>query len=288
MDLKPLLEEFVESIITESGLPAGISYMDYIDDIAADIEPWAKEQAYIIIPPMLDYILGNNDSFEATVSLVTLSDALKDNLKQSFLSSPPQGYSGLSQAELGQAFDTLFAETSGDIEESLILDEELFDSDDGTAMTIDTAEFDQILSDSREGIRIFNLSFILLILFMLLLAGGIIAIYRTVKGAALNLGIIFSVFGVGLMIFYFSSIMMISKAVEQQEIAGMPVIRDWLIRLSTGSLFPLLILFIIFIVAGVALLVLSYIYYRKQNLDTASVYNEKIYYPQDDIDKPSI
>jgi cbb3-type cytochrome oxidase subunit 3 len=288
MDLKPLLEEFVETSIEDNDLPAGLSYLDYVDDIAADIEPWAKEQAYIIIPPMMDYILGNSDSFEVTVSAAPLRDAFKNNLKQSFLSSPPQEYSGLSQAELGQAFDTLFAETSGDIDESIILDEELFASDDGTAMTIDTAEFEQILSDTREGIRIFNVSFILLIVFMLLLIGGIVAIYRNVKGAALNLGIIFSVLGAGLMIFYFSSRMMLMNAFEQQEFADMPAFGDWVLRLSTGSLFPLLILFIVFIVIGIALLVLAYIYSRRQNQDTASVYNEKAYYPQDDINKPSI
>ena len=286
MDLKPLLEDFVENTIEDNALPAGTSYMDYIDDIAADIEPWAKEQARVIIPPMLDYMLGNSDSFEVTVSMQPLRDAFKNNLKQSFLSSPPQEYSGLSQDELGQAFDALFEEASEDIGESLTLDEEFFASDDGTAMTTDTAEYEQAMSDSREGIRVFNISFILLIVFILLLIGGIIIIYRTIKGAALNLGIVFSVFGIGLMIFYISSIWIIRNAVEQQEIAAMPVIRDWLVSVSLSSLFPALILFIVFLVIGIALLALSYIEYRKQKLDTASVYNEKIYYPEDDINKP--
>jgi hypothetical protein len=266
MDLKPLLDEFIEGIITESGLPAGLSYSDYIDNIAADIEPWAKEQARLIIPPALDYILGNSDAFEVTVSMTTLRDALKNNLKQSFLSSPPQQYKGLSQAELGQTFDTLFEQTSEDIPESLTLDEELFASDDGTAMTIDTTEFEQVMSDSREGIRIFNISFILLIVFILLLIGGIIAIHRTVKGSALNLGIVSFILGIGLMIFYFSSLWIIRDMVNQQEIAAMPVIHDWLIQSSNSSLFPILILFIIFMVIGIALLVLSYIYNRKQNM----------------------
>ena len=286
MDLKPLLEDFVENTIEDNDLPAGTSYMEYIDDIAADIEPWVKEQSHVIIPPMLDYILGTSDSFEVTVSMEPLKDAFKDNLKQSFLSSPPQEYSGLSQSELGQAFDILFEEYSQDIEESLILDEEFLASDDGTAMTFDNAEFEQAMSDSRDGIRVFNISFILLIVFILLLIGGIIIIYRTIKGASLNLGIVFSVFGIGLMIFYISSLWIIRNAVQQQEIASMPVISDWLISAALGSLFPALILFITFLVVGIALLVVSYIEYRKQKLDTASVYNETVYYPKDDIDKP--
>jgi hypothetical protein len=87
-DLKPLLEEFAENIIADKGLPAGLSLNEYIDDIAAAIEPWAKEQAGIIIPPAFDYVLGNSDEFSVSVSLDALKEILRVNLKQSFLSSP--------------------------------------------------------------------------------------------------------------------------------------------------------------------------------------------------------
>ncbi|MDD4923568.1 MAG: hypothetical protein PHF74_01870 [Dehalococcoidales bacterium] len=285
MDLKPLLKDFIENIITDSGLPAGLSYSDYVDDIAADIEPWFKEQSVLIIPMSLDYVLGNSDTFEVTVSLITLKDALKNNLKQSFLSSPPQEYKGLSQAELAQAFDLLFEEASGDIEQSLTVDEELFASDDGTVITIDTTEFEQTLRDSREGVRIFNIAFILLIVLILLLIAGIILVYRNIKWSALNLGIVSFIFGACLLIFYLSSLRIISEAVAQQEMAAMPVIHDWLIRLSTGALFPLLILLIVFIVIGIVLLVTFFIYNSRQQLDTASMYNDKVEYKEDDINK---
>ncbi len=284
-DLKPFLKEFIEGIITESGLPAGLSYLDYMDGIAADIEPWLKEQSGLIIPPALDYVLGNSDSFEVTVSIIILKDSLYNHLKQSFLSSPPQEFRGLSQSELGQTFDTLFEQASDDIPSSLTLDEELFASDDGTAINIDTTEFEQVLNDSREGIGIFNIAFISLIVLILLLIAGIILIYRNIKGAALNLGIVSSVFGICLLVFYMSSLWGV-RDLLMLEISGNTVIRDWLIQMYISALFPILILFIIFIVVGIALLVTFFIYYRRQQFDTAPIYNDKVAYKEDDVIKP--
>jgi multisubunit Na+/H+ antiporter MnhC subunit len=286
MDLKPLLEDFIEDIIADEDLPAGISYDEYIDDIAADIEPWAKEQAGIVIPPAFDYVLGNSDTFNVTVSLDDLKETLKIYLKQSFLSSPPQLYQGLSQAELGQMFDALFEQSAADIPSSYTFDEELFTDEDGTSLNVDLTEAERNLSDSREGIRIFNVSFVLLAVLILLLAAGIILLYRNTKWAALNLGIVSSVFGIGLLVFYCASLWGIRDFVTRQEISSYPAIQDWLIQKTFDSLFPLQILFIVFIVIGIALLALFFIYYRRQKLDTSSIYNEKIEYNEDDKNKP--
>jgi multisubunit Na+/H+ antiporter MnhC subunit len=286
MDLKPLLEDFIEDIIADEDLPAGISYDEYIDDIAADIEPWAKEQAGIVIPPAFDYVLGNSDTFNVTVSLDDLKETLKIYLKQSFLSSPPQLYQGLSQTELEQTFDVLFEVSSADIPSSYTFDEGLFTDEDGTSLNVDLTEAERNLSDSREGIRIFNVSFVLLVVLILLLAAGIILLYRNTKWAALNLGIVSSVFGFGLLIFYFGSLWGIRDFVKQQEISSYPAIQDWLIQKTFDSLFPLQILFIVFIVIGIALLALFFIYYRRQKLDASSIYNEKIEYNEDDKNKP--
>jgi hypothetical protein len=282
MDLKPLLEEFIENLIADKNLPAGIAYEEYSDDIAIAIEAWAKEQAGTVIPPAFDYVLGNSDTFSVTISLDDLKDTLKENLKQSFLSSPPQEYSGLSQTQLGLAFDALFEQTAADIPSAYTFDEQLFSNEDGTAMTINTAESEQMLRDSRDGIRIFNIAFIALIVLILLLIAGIILIYGNIKWAALNLGVVSFVFGSCLMVFYFSSLWMIRDVAAQQEIALNPVIRDWLIQLSSGTMFPLLIMFIVFIVIGIALIATFIIYNRRQQLETASVYNDKVEYKEDD------
>lgn len=285
-DLKPALEEFVEGVIADAGVPKGLAYEEYLDDIAADIEVWVKEQSDDIIPPIIDYYLGNSDTLDVTVSIEGLNDALKDNLKQSFLSSPPQEFQGLTQTELGQMFNTLFEQASADIPSSITIDEEFFDSGNGESMVIDLSEYEQALHETRDGIRIFNIAFILLIVLILLLVAGIILIHRSLKWSALNLGVVSFVYGAGLMVFYFSSIWIIRNAVAQQEIAINPVIRDWLAQMSVGALFPLLILFIVFIIIGIALLATYFIYSRRQPLDTAPVYSDEVEYRADDINKP--
>jgi len=287
-DLTPLLEQAIENLIAEGGLPAGTSYDEYIDDIAADIEPWAKEQAGIVIPPVLDYVLGNSDTFSVSVSLDELKQILKENLKQSFLASPPPKYQGLSQAELGQTFDALFEQYSGEIPSSYVFDEQLFTSEDGTSMTIDVSELEQGLRDSKKGIVIFNIAFIALIVLIILLIAGIILIYRDIKWSALNLGVVSFVFGAGLMVFYFSSQWMIRDFLAQQEIASNSAIRDWLTSMSDGTLFPMLIQFICFIAIGIALLVIYFVYRRRQHQDEAPVYSEKIEYRENDRGDTSV
>jgi hypothetical protein len=125
-----------------------------------------------------------------------------------------------------------------------------------------------------------------LIVLILLLVAGIILIHRSLKWSALNLGVVSFVYGAGLMVFYLSSIWIIRNAVAQQEIAINPVIRDWLAQMSVGALFPLLILFIVFIIIGIALLATYFIYSRRQPLDTAPVYSDEVEYRADDINKP--
>ncbi|HAS05169.1 MAG TPA: hypothetical protein DCR71_05415 [Dehalococcoidia bacterium] len=285
-DLKPLLEYYIKSIIRDYGLPAGLLVDDYLDDIAADIEPWAKEQAALIIPPALDYILGNSDTFEVTVSIEGLKDALKDNLKQSFLSALPQEFRGLTRTVLGKIFDNLFEQASADIPSSITIDEEFFDSENGESMRIDLSEYEQNLLETRDGIKIFNIAFILLIVLILLLIAGIILIHRSIKWSALNLGVVSFIYGAVTMVFYLSSIWLIRNAVEQNEIAFNPVIRDWLVQVSTGALFPLQILFIVFIIIGIALLATFFVYNRRQPLDTASIYSDTAEYREADINRP--
>lgn len=263
-DLTPLLEQSIESLIADEGLPTGTAYAEYVDDMAVNIEPWVKEQADIVIPPAFDYLLGNSDTFEVTLSLDDLQETLKFYLKQSFLASPPAPYQGLSQTELEQQFDALFQASSAGIPSSYTLDEELFAGGDGTSLAASLAEAEQTLGDLREGIRLFNIAFMLLAVLILLLIAGIILIYRNVKASTLNLGVVALIYGAALMILYFIASRLIRDAVIQQEITSSPAIRDWLIQMSGGMLSPLQILFIAFLGIGVALLVISCTYHRRQ------------------------
>jgi hypothetical protein len=263
-DLTPLLERSIESLITDEGLPAGSAHTEYIDDMAVDIEPWVKEQAGIVIPHAFDYLLGSSDTFEVTLSLDDLQETLKFYLKQSFLASPPAPYQGLSQAELGQEFDALFQASSAGIPSSYTLDEGLFDSENGTSLAANLAEAERTLGNLREGIGLFNIAFMLLIVLIVLLIAGIILIYRNVKATTLNLGLVALIYGAALMILYFIASRLIRDAAIQQEIASSPAIRDWLIQMSGGMLSPLQILFIAFLAIGVVLLVISCAYHRRQ------------------------
>ncbi|MDD4874581.1 MAG: hypothetical protein PHE15_06390 [Dehalococcoidales bacterium] len=267
-DLTPLLEEFISGMLEGDGSPLGLSYNDYeqyIDDMAADIEPLLKEQAAIIISPVYDYIMGKSQAIDVTISLQDFKEVLNHYLKQAFLASPPAEYKNLSRAELEQAFENLFEDFTKDLSSSINIDEEFFTSEDGATVTVDLTEAEQALSESREYVGIFNLVFYLLIIFILLLIGGIILIYREVKGSALNLGLVSLIYGVGVLLTHMGSTRIARDVIMQQDISSSVAIRDWLIQRSTGSLFPLQILYIVFILIGIVLLAVYFVYRRRQN-----------------------
>jgi hypothetical protein len=267
-DLTPLLEELISEMLKGSDLPLGLSYESYepyIADMAADLDPWVKEQAATVISPVYDYILGQSQTLDITISLNTFKEILRDNLKQAFLKSPPAEYKGLSQAELEQTFNTLFEKFTVDLPSTVSIDEEFITSEAEIQITDSLVEAEEALAESQEGIRIFNLVFVLLIILVLVLVGGIILIYREVKGSALNLGLVSLIYGVALLITHTTSLRIARDFIMQQDISSSIAIREWLIQMSTSSLFPLQILYIVFIIIGIALLAVYLAYRQRQN-----------------------
>jgi tetrahydromethanopterin S-methyltransferase subunit G len=263
-DLTPLVKELVAEMVADADLPYNLSVEPYTDEIAHDLEPWLKEQAIAAIPPIYDYVLGFRQDTDIVIQLEPVREIIESKLKQDFLDSPPAEFAALSTAELEQKFDEVFTEFAGDIWTAIEIDMELMDSDVPSDFAESMAEVEEALSESKQYVGYFNAVYGLLIGFIVLLIAGIILVYRKVKGASRTLGGIFLGYGIVNLIAVF-----IARGTTRTQMAQLDDVpssmQAWLTQLATSSLTPLLIMAIVLLIAGAALLAVSFIYKRHQN-----------------------
>lgn len=263
-DLTPLVKELVAEMVADADLPYNLSVEPYTDEIAQDLEPWLKEQASAAIPPIYDYVLGFRQNTDIVIQLEPVREIMESKLKQDFLDSPPAELAGLSTTELELKFDEVFTEFAGDIWAAIEIDMELMDSDVPSNVAESLAEVEEALSESRQYVGVFNTVYGLLIGFIVLLIAGIILVHRKVKGASRTLGGIFLGYGIVNLIAVF-----IARGIARTQMAQLDdvpsSVQTWLTQFVTSSLTPLLIMAIVLLIAGAALLAVSFIYKRHQN-----------------------
>ena len=126
-------------------------------------------------------------------------------------------------------------------------------------IAIAIAEGERGLEEGRQYVSYFQLGYNLLIVFMLLLILGIVLIHRQVKGATRGLGITLLTFGAIELIGVFAA-----RYFAGIQLAQLPPLPDqvqtWLPQLLNNFLAPLQWLSIGLVVAGIALLVVSFVY----------------------------
>ena len=262
-DLAPLMEEIIENMLDEVILPYDLSVEPYIDDIAYDLEPWLKTQATAAIPPVFDYILSFSQDTNITISLEQPTAIIRDTLRQEFLQSLPAEFAGMTPAELEQEFDRVFNDFAGDIPTEIDISAEFIASDMQSEVTRSLADAEEAFTESRRYIGYFNLTYGMLIGFILLLIAGIILIYREVRGASRTLGSIFLSHGVFSLIAVF-----IARSVSGGQMSRLEDIpssmQEWITQSIASTLTPMLILAIVLLIIGAALLAVSFFYKRNQ------------------------
>jgi hypothetical protein len=253
----------------------------YFDEFIIELEPWIKEQVSTVADPVFDYLLGKSQSFSVEISLEPVRETLGNSLRQAFLESPPAELAGLSQTELEQYFYEHFGKVIEEMSSTFELDESILGTE--VPAEIDEAladikaeleqgrqdiaqslgEAETALEESREYVGYFNLGYGLLIGLIVLLIVGIILIYREVKGASRTLGGVFLASGIFDLIAVLVARALIKPPLAQLDAPASLI--EWATQSFSSSLTPLLILAIVLIIAGVALLVGSFIYGRRQS-----------------------
>lgn len=273
-----LQKEFVVSLLQEADvlslirrnlrdelaglIPAGQQQLVvYLDRAMPSLDPWLKEQVNTAAGPVIDYLLGDTSTLNVTIPLEQMKPTLRSSLKEAFLAAPPPELAGATQEQLETVFDEYYQELAAQIPAATVIDRSSLGLETSPSWAQSFTDAESALAEARTIIGYFRTGFILLAVFILLLIAGIILIYREVKGAARELGIIFLTYG---LLEYLILIIGKFSFNTVANSADLPAaLQDWLPGFFAAVFRPLEIFSIVMAVLGLALIVLSVVYRRR-------------------------
>ncbi len=224
---------------------------EVVDTTIAYLEPGIRDQTHASIYSSYDYLLGRSQSLSLVISLEPLRDSLKSNLREAILRSPPPELAGVPPAiielyinEAYQHIDQLIPPRF-EFNESSLSPEVLVQ-----------------LEQARQAIDYLQLGYKVLIGFILLLIVGIILINRQVRSSTRELGIIFLSYGA----FEYLGIFVVKSLAGTQlpQLNIPPPLQVWLPQLLDVLLAPLEIFSLGLLIAGIALIIVSFVYKPRQ------------------------
>jgi hypothetical protein len=288
LDLKPIAKDMIGSQL-DLTLPQGITLNDSeIDQIIATAEPTVKTSLISAADPIADYLLRNRPSFSITVPWN--SSSAKPVIKQAFLRQLPPELAAATTAQIDMAYELYWASAKTAIPTSFTIDSTIFSADFDQSVDemiqsaqdvlvevrkgIDEAsvQLDDALNTARSYINLARILYWSLALLILFVIGAVILIRRSF-GAARDLGITFTTYGVleliGVLILRF---FLGKPAFIQGFINGdipdsvWDIISPIIQRLTQ----PLLIFSIVCLIIGIISLVVFFVYPRKPSSNEAA------------------
>ncbi len=290
VDLSFFISEIIVEQISEE-MPPELGYMveyfdeymvgyfdEYVDSVISKNKAWIKEQIKSIVEPSLDYLMGERSSLNVEISLKPFIESLKDELREPFLASPPAQLANLTQVSLEREYDDFFKELV--LNPVFELDGSSFGDDTPADITAAITEAEETFELIRKGIGYYKLVYILLIVFMLVLIAGIVLISRNVKYITRSLGISLITYGAIEFIGVLVTRYVIWKFTPLSDLALSdvpPSLEPWIQQFIIDFLAPLQWFSLGMLIVGIALVVVSYVYKRKQSSLQASQYPEEDY-----------
>ena len=255
LDIAPRAEEILEEEVPpEVEEFLGGLTSEVVSETINDLEPWLREEVTDNIYLFYDYLEDRSQYLSLVISLEPIKESLRENLREAVLESPPPELAGLPPAEIESRLDEYYQRISQDIPSTLELDEALLGEE---AM--------EELEQAKQIVGYIHLTHNILIGLSLLLIALIILIYREVRGSTRHLGSTFLASGILILAGFF-----IAKSVADTELAQPDVpayIQTWAPQLVDDALGPLQVYSIVLLVVGVALLVTSFVYKRRQKTE---------------------
>ncbi|MEK7354501.1 MAG: hypothetical protein AABZ77_08360 [Chloroflexota bacterium] len=243
-----LTQKFAEAI------PVKIANLDkYVTDALTGTEPSLKQQVIAVSGTVFDYLLGESPTLTASISL----EPVKANLTRVLLNSPLPELAAIPQS-MRQEFSVLIPSTYP-------LDESVIGNKVPANIASGIASAEDSLGQMRKYVAMFQQYYPLLLVFIALLALGIILIVRNVKDITHRLGIPLLTYGAmeyaGVWV---TKYLISSGKMQVPEIP--PQLETWLLQLINNSLKPLEIFSLTLLIIGGVLTVISFLYKRKQDL----------------------
>jgi hypothetical protein len=265
---------------------------EQIDRVANALQPIVKTALTGASGTFADYLTGASSSFNVNISLAAAFPTLKTVVKEAYMAQLPSNLHGLPQSVIDSAFDQYYTDFSKTIPTSYEansdeigisgttnITEALSDVQNGLADTrdnLDKASRDfgnyltkdslnapssnsgDVLQNIKTYIGYFRLGFMGLIALIVLLIAGIVLIYRNVKDACRNLGIVFTIYGA-----LAFAVVLIAKFVGTQQLPNLDIpqsLHNLPGTLLNDVLSPLRFLSLACLIGGIILIVVSIVY----------------------------
>ena len=262
LDMAALAQQFVNQQIAgqmPAGSPIGMEYLTrIINQVVTSLEPWMKEQAKLAAGPVVDYLLGKSPTLNVAIQVGPVLREIKDVARAAYLASPPPELAGQPRAVQEQAFESAFAGFTGNVPSTLVINEQLLGTGVQSKIASGLAEAEARLTQARQYVGYVQTIYTALIIFVLLLVLGIVLIHRQVRGAARALGVTFITYGA----IEFGGVLAAKSLLGMmiQQFEGPAALRAFLPQLVGDFLGPLQTFTLAVLIAGVALLIISFVY----------------------------
>jgi hypothetical protein len=272
--------DIIRDIITEQigkELPDNIDLTEKIDSLAATAESYFKQRLSAAAGDIADYVVGIKPDFSVTINIDTALPNLKAVVKEVYVEQLPSYLQNAPQPIIDHEFEIYYTDFRHSLPSSFSFDSSVLGS--GLPTEIDTIldelqtsltearhsiddasrELEDNLEPARYYIDIFNGVYIFIIVLGLLMIAGIILIHRNVKGASLNLGIVFLIYGA----IIFTGVL-IARGIVPGILAGQEDIPSSIQPVITVLLnditLPLFVISLVCLVGGILLVGASIIY----------------------------
>jgi len=257
-DISSLAEELLSKQILQQAMPDISSLpvelpgdqIPQLDELAtevlsntvAELEPWMKEQANLLVYSGYDYLWGRTESLSVMISLQPVRDSLRENLEQVVWDALPPEVAGLPPETVDPFLDEIGQQIAEGIPETFEFNQSLWGP-----------EVQSVLEQARRALGYFELVYMSLIGFMPLLILGIFLISRQIRGSIRRLGIIFLSYGV----LQYVGIFIITRLADTQSgrIESPAALQTWLPQFLNNLFAPLEIFSIGVAVIGLVLLI---------------------------------
>ena len=199
-----------------------------VEQIPADLEPWIREQTHTVIYAGYDYLLGRSERLSIVIDLEPVRESLEESI----------GVAGLIPATI---------------------------EINATMIRMMSPEAMNMLEEARRYIGYEQLAYRISIGAMIGIIVGLIFLHRRVRGAARSIGTSCLSCGIPAFVFtlvfpYFAGTWMVQFPLPAQ-------LQGWLLPLINDLLAPMKMYGIGLMATGIALLVVSVVYKRRQPSD---------------------
>lgn len=262
LDTKALIGTYLKEQLT-GNLPAELAFLNEyleknIDKVVSELKPWLQEEVRKAAGPLADYLLGDSPNLDVVISLEPVKEILREKLLSSLMESPPPELASLPPASVESAFDMYWDTFAQEIPTSYRIDESILGADLPAQIETALTGVETALLQARQYVGYFQITYRVLIGLMALFVLGVILVSRQVKYVTRHLGI--SCLAYGAMEYagiYFGKPLAAAQ-IGQQEIP--PGLQIWLVQLLDNLMAPLLTFSLVLMVAGIVLVVVSFIY----------------------------